>query len=111
MTYYRKHNCARNHRSYHTAAKCIWPKAHSITGEGSFACLAWCGSGPWSTACPEGEPVSAVMEPQTNNLVSCAGNGTPLPWEIEWAKNRPAVVGPTPDWDGPRPKWPTGDPA
>ena len=41
--------------------------------------------------CPEGEPVSAVMEPQTNNLVSCAGNGTPLPWEIEWAKNRPAV--------------------
>ena len=61
--------------------------------------------------CPEGEPVSAVMEPQTNNLVSCAGNGTPLPWEIEWAKNRPAVVGPTPDWDGPRPKWPTGDPA
>ena len=61
--------------------------------------------------CPEGEPVSAVMEPQTNNLVACAGSGIPLPWEIEWAANRPAVVGPTPDWDGPRPKWPTGDPA
>ena len=61
--------------------------------------------------CPEGEPVSAVMEPQTNNLVACAGSGIPLPWEIEWAENRPAVVGPTPDWDGPRPKWPTGDPA
>ena len=61
--------------------------------------------------CPEGEPVSAVMEPQTNNLVACAGSGIPLLWEIEWAKNRPAVVGPTPDWDGPRPKWPTGDPA
>ena len=50
MKYYRKHNCARNHRSYRTAAKCIWPKAHSIEREGSFACLAWCGSGPWSTA-------------------------------------------------------------
>ena len=50
MKYYRKHNCAGNHRSYRTAANCIWPKAHWITGEGSFACLAWCGGGPWSTA-------------------------------------------------------------
>lgn len=58
--------------------------------------------------CPAGEAVSAVMEPQTNNLGSCPGNGIPLQWEIEWARNRPAVVGPTPDWDGPRPKWPTG---
>jgi hypothetical protein len=58
--------------------------------------------------CPTGDRVSAVMEPQTNNLGSCTGNGIPLPWEIEWAENRPAVVGPTPDWDGPRPEWPTG---
>ncbi len=58
--------------------------------------------------CPTGEAVSAVMEPQTNNLVSCPGNGIPLQWEIEWARNRPAVVGPTPDWDGPRPEWPSG---
>ena len=57
--------------------------------------------------CPAGETVSAVMEPQTNNLVLCAGNGIPLQWEIEWAKNRPAMVAPTPDWDGPRPHWPT----
>jgi len=57
--------------------------------------------------CPSGESVSAVMEPQTNNLVSCAGNGIPLPWEVEWARNRPVVVGPTPDWDGPKPVWPT----
>lgn len=58
--------------------------------------------------CPAGEAVSAVMEPQTNNLASCPGNGIPLQWEIEWARNRPAVVGPAPDWDGPRPEWPTG---
>ena len=57
--------------------------------------------------CPVDEALSAVMEPQTNNLVSCAGNGIPLQWEIEWARHRPVVVGPTPDWDGPRPAWPT----
>lgn len=56
--------------------------------------------------CPGGEPLSAVMEPQTNNPASCAGNGIPLAWELEWAGNRPVVVGPTPDWDGPRPVWP-----
>ena len=55
--------------------------------------------------CPEGEAVSAVMEPQTGGLV-CAGNGWPLGWEIEWAANRPAEIGPLPDWDGPRPQWP-----
>ena len=57
--------------------------------------------------CPAGEALSAVMEPQSNNLVSCAGNGIPLEWEIEWAAGRPAVVGPLPAWDGPRPEWPT----
>lgn len=59
-----------------------------------------------ASRCPTGAGTSAVMEPQTGTLQSCAGNGIPLPWEIEWAKNRPVVVGPTPDWDGPRPDWP-----
>jgi hypothetical protein len=56
--------------------------------------------------CPTGDAVSAVMEPQTNNLGRCVGNGIPLQWELNWATSRPAVVGPTPDWDGPRPTWP-----
>ena len=56
--------------------------------------------------CPADEEVSAVMEPQTNSLLSCAGNGVPLSWEVDWAMNRPSVIGPTPDWDGPRPSWP-----
>lgn len=58
--------------------------------------------------CPSALKVSAVMEPQTNNLQGCTGNGVPLEWEIAWAARRPVVVGPTPDWDGPRPSWPVG---
>ncbi len=56
--------------------------------------------------CPPPHMISAAMEPQTNDLGECRGNGVPLPWEIEWARGRPAVIGPTPDWDGPRPPWP-----
>jgi hypothetical protein len=55
--------------------------------------------------CPEGAALSAVMEPQTGGL-ACPGNGRPLDWEVEWATNRPAVIGPLPEWDGPRPAWP-----
>ncbi|NND02463.1 MAG: DUF3152 domain-containing protein [Acidimicrobiia bacterium] len=56
--------------------------------------------------CPTDSKVSALMEPQTNNLLDCVGNGIPLGWELEWAANRPAMVGPEPSWDGPRPSWP-----
>lgn len=59
--------------------------------------------------CPTDSKISALMEPQTNNLLDCVGNGIPLSWEIEWAKQRPAFVGPGPEWDGPRPSWPQGD--
>lgn len=58
--------------------------------------------------CPTDTKVSALMEPQTNNLLDCRGNGIPLDWEIEWAKQRPATIGPNPDWDGPQPSWPAG---
>ncbi len=56
--------------------------------------------------CPTDSKVSALMEPQTNNLNDCTGNGIPLEWELDWARRRPAVIGPDPDWDGPRPSWP-----
>lgn len=59
-----------------------------------------------ATRCPADRTVSAVMEPQTKGLEGCAGNGRPLEWEIQWAMNRPAKIGPTPDWEGPRPSWP-----
>lgn len=57
--------------------------------------------------CPTESKVSALMEPQTNNLQDCIGNGYPLQWELDWAFQQfPAVIGPDPDWDGPRPSWP-----
>lgn len=56
--------------------------------------------------CPAGQPASAAMDPQTRTTLTCPGNGVPLQWEVEWAMNRPAVIGPDPDWDGPRPTWP-----
>lgn len=39
---YRRHNCARAHRSYRTFAKCVWPRAAWISGTGAFAVVAYC---------------------------------------------------------------------
>jgi hypothetical protein len=30
------------HRSFRTMARCIWPKAAWVQGEGAWASLAWC---------------------------------------------------------------------
>ena len=57
--------------------------------------------------CPADQPLAAAMDPQTMTTLTCPVNGVPLDWEIEWARNRPAVIGPTPDWNGPKPIWPT----
>ena len=58
--------------------------------------------------CPVGQPRAAAMDPQTRTTLTCLVNGVPLDWEIDWARNRPAVVGPTPDRGGPKPTWPAG---
>lgn len=39
---YRRHNCTRRHRTYRTFAKCIWPRAHWISGNGPYAVAAHC---------------------------------------------------------------------
>jgi hypothetical protein len=39
---YRRHNCDRRHKTYRTAAGCIWPRAEWIDGRGPFAVLAYC---------------------------------------------------------------------
>jgi len=48
---YRKHNCARKHRSYMALAKCVWPKAVWIAGaEGPYATVSRCPSNGYSMA-------------------------------------------------------------
>jgi hypothetical protein len=39
---YRRHNCTRRHRTYATLAKCIWPRAVWIHGDGEYASVAYC---------------------------------------------------------------------
>jgi hypothetical protein len=46
MKLYRRHYCSASHQSFLTLAKCIWRRAVWITGEGPFALLARCPSGP-----------------------------------------------------------------
>jgi hypothetical protein len=35
----RTHACTRTHRTLRTFAKCVWPKASQITGEGKWAAI------------------------------------------------------------------------
>ena len=39
---YRRHNCTRRHRTYSTFARCIWPRAAWVLGEGPYAVVAYC---------------------------------------------------------------------
>ena len=39
---YREHNCTRQHRTYATMAKCLWPRAVWVNGEGPYATVAYC---------------------------------------------------------------------
>lgn len=42
MKTYSRHYCERQHRSYRTVAKCLWPRAHWIAGSGPYATVAYC---------------------------------------------------------------------
>ncbi len=39
---YRRHGCTRRHRSLNTLLRCVWPKAHWITGSGRWASVSRC---------------------------------------------------------------------
>ena len=47
---YRNHKCSASHRLYARMAKCIWPGAHWIQGEGPYVSISYCASGPYSRA-------------------------------------------------------------
>lgn len=36
------HDCGVRHKTYRTASKCEWPRAHWWSGEGPFVTLAYC---------------------------------------------------------------------
>ncbi len=39
---YRRHNCESRHRTFRTLAKCIWPEARWVLGDGPYATAAYC---------------------------------------------------------------------
>ena len=43
MKTYRNHYCSARHRTFPTLAKCLWPRAEWIIGNGPVALLAHCG--------------------------------------------------------------------
>lgn len=45
MKYYRRHNCLGTHRRWDTLARCIWPRARWIDGDGEFATVSYCNLG------------------------------------------------------------------
>lgn len=48
MKIYQRHYCDSRHRTFNTKARCLWPRAIWIMGEGKYAVLAWCcGSYGW----------------------------------------------------------------
>ncbi|MET7639348.1 hypothetical protein [Streptomyces sp. NPDC005438] len=42
---YRQHHCTRAHRTYNALAKCMWPRAVWVCGEGPYATVSRCPSG------------------------------------------------------------------
>ena len=57
--------------------------------------------------CPVAKQPASVMDQQTKGLAGCQPNWWPLPWELELARKRPAVLAPKPDWNpGPPPRPP-----
>jgi len=40
---YVRHRCARRHKAWPALARCIFPRAGWIAGDGPFAVIAWCG--------------------------------------------------------------------
>jgi hypothetical protein len=71
MKTYRRHNCTRTHRTYTTHAKCIWPRALWIHGNGPYASVARCGRGTTIQLSQNTEDATAAKELIDNH--GCGG--------------------------------------
>jgi hypothetical protein len=70
MKTYRRHNCTRTHRTWATLAKCIWPRALWIHGNGPYASIARCGRGTTIQLCP-----TATDAQQMKDVIDSSGCG------------------------------------
>ncbi|MEU5624243.1 hypothetical protein [Streptomyces tendae] len=62
MKTYRRHNCTRTHRTWTTLAKCIWPRATWIHGNGPYASVARCGRGTTVQLCTSPEDAQEMKD-------------------------------------------------
>ena len=70
---YRHHYCERTHRTNQTLARCIWPRAAWIHGDGPYALLAWCRV---LTVSLHDDPDVALESKQTIDASACGGRCT-----------------------------------
>jgi hypothetical protein len=70
ITTYRRHHCTRRHRKFETVAKCVWPNAEWIDGDGPYAVLAYCRV---LTITLHHDLTSAEQSLQTINESACGG--------------------------------------
>ena len=71
MKTYRRHNCTRTHRTWTTFAKCVWPKALWVHGDGAYASVARCGRG--TTIQLYSSPIEALGAKQLIDSHGCGG--------------------------------------
>lgn len=67
---YRRHNCIRQHRTFRTFARCIWPRAVWIAGNGPYAVVAYCGV---TTITLHADPDAAQEALATIDATGCGG--------------------------------------
>lgn len=70
--------CARRHRSWQAVARCVWPRAHWVVGEGSYALVARCGTAETVTLHPTRE--EAAQAARALDATGCGHSCTRAPY-------------------------------
>jgi hypothetical protein len=66
---YREHRCSSRHRSYPTMARCVWPRAAWIMGNGEWAAVSRCRRSDFSVSLFE-----ARAEAEEDLQLPCGGS-------------------------------------